>query len=135
MKNNNMFSEKDVIVASKRKNAASIPPGYTEVSVDRTNRILGNQYILNDPQNFNERDRVIAMYKKDFESDFSQKGSMFKALNALADRVKNGEKIALMCWCSPKKCHADILKSKILDIIGVENTQKSSKKQGQMDLF
>jgi hypothetical protein len=27
----------------------------------------------------------------------------------IANRVKNGEDITLICWCSPQECHGDII--------------------------
>jgi hypothetical protein len=32
---------------------------------------------------------------------------------ALAERVANGEKIALQCWCKPDRCHADWIADRV----------------------
>ena len=34
----------------------------------------------------------------------------FGALDNLRERLKYGERLALVCWCSPQACHADVLK-------------------------
>jgi len=31
------------------------------------------------------------------------------ATEALADRVRKGERLVCMCWCWPKRCHGAII--------------------------
>lgn len=34
-----------------------------------------------------------------------RKGAIWGELWALADRVRNGESLSLVCWCQPERCH------------------------------
>ena len=51
--------------------------------------------------------------------------SRFKAVDAaavraelerLAARVCAGERLRLLCWCAPKRCHADAIADKIVEL-------------------
>ena len=42
------------------------------------------------------------------------------AINQLVDRVREGENIALVCWCSPKPCHAEHIKKYIDKVLAGE---------------
>ena len=51
--------------------------------------------------------------------------SRFKAVDAvevraemerLAARVGAGERLRLLCWCAPKRCHADAIADKIVEL-------------------
>ena len=37
-------------------------------------------------------------------------------IERLAERVKVGKKLRLLCWCSPKRCHADTIAVKITEM-------------------
>jgi hypothetical protein len=45
--------------------------------------------------------------------DFEAKGPMHQAVEALAERVAGGERIALRCWCAPRACHGDHIAGKV----------------------
>ena len=51
--------------------------------------------------------------------------SRFKAVDAaevraemdrLAARVGAGERLRLLCWCAPKRCHADAIAHKVVEL-------------------
>jgi hypothetical protein len=84
-------------------------PGEIAVRVDRHNPVLGNQYILYDAANSEERSRVINMYNKDLIFDKFIDGPMTKEIETLANRVIAGDRIILMCWCHPYPCHAHLI--------------------------
>ena len=51
--------------------------------------------------------------------------SRFKTVDAAAVRaemerlgalVREGERLRLLCWCAPKRCHADAIADKIVDL-------------------
>lgn len=42
-----------------------------------------------------------------------QQGRIYHTVQGLVDRVLAGEHIELVCWCSPKRCHADNIKAAI----------------------
>jgi Domain of unknown function (DUF4326) len=82
----------------------------------RDNPIFGNKHPMK-IQTMKERDRVISEYKKDLETDLKVQGPMYKALKEIAkDIVDNKQKIALSCYCSPLRCHAEHLLPVIVDM-------------------
>lgn len=38
-------------------------------------------------------------------------GKVWEVLNYIKEDVKEGKQIFLMCWCKPKACHGDVVKS------------------------
>ena len=72
---------------------------------------LGNKFYM---KNEGERDNVIKQYRvwlwKVIEGG---KGVEFDAFKQLVERYENGESLVLGCWCAPKPCHAQVLKSAI----------------------
>lgn len=112
-------------VVSKRKGGLMPNAGETVVDVDRSHAVLGNKYILHNHNDADERNRVIALYERDFLSDLARGGPMHDAIQALASRVRQGENIALRCWCAPRRCHADLLVRMIAD-------QTQAKSPGQL---
>lgn len=119
-------------VISKRKGGVAAAPGEVIIDVDRVHPVLGNKYVLSNHNDHNERERVIARYTQDFEQDTAVSGPMFGAIVGIAERVSAGERIALRCWCAPRKCHADILRAKVLEILGI---QDESEAMAQVDMF
>lgn len=90
----------NIIVASKRAGAKEIPEGFTPVLIDRTTW-LGN------PFGGHGREQSLKMHKDWFEGLDSHHRIKLE-LRRLVRRIKKGEKIALVCWCSPKPCHGKV---------------------------
>ena len=109
-------------IVSKRKGGASPLPGESIVDVDRSNPVLGNPHVLHDHRNEDERARVIAAYAKDFREDVAAGGRMLGAVRELAQRLRNGERMALRCWCAPRPCHAEIIRGKVYELAGIDST-------------
>jgi hypothetical protein len=84
--------------------------------IDRTNKTLGNPYILRNKYNILERRNVIALYKEKLDRDCEQKGPMYQELLKIIEQLKEGHDIALMCWCAPLPCHGDCIIEKIKEI-------------------
>lgn len=103
-----------IIVRSKRKYARPVPAGYTMVSIDRQNPILGNKFVLKDANDPVERAKVIADYER-WMGGKLEEPAVKQALEQLAQRAAGGEKLALMCWCDPKPCHGHFLQRLIQD--------------------
>lgn len=101
-----------LIILSLRKGAKTAPEGYALIRCDRRNPILGNQHEMQD-QSQAERTRVIAAFRDDLNKDRLANGPMWQEINKLADRVEQGEKLGLQCWCKPKDCHVDVIVSAI----------------------
>ena len=101
-----------VVVVSLRRAAAPAPAGHVQVRVDRRSALrLGNPYVLHHPA---ERPVVLSRYRALLRADLRRGGARSRALDALAARVRSGEKLALACWCAPLPCHADDLRAVIL---------------------
>jgi len=84
-----------------------------EIVIDRTNPILGNKHILYRKNDYAERMRVIKLHQRDVDDDLARGGPISVELHALAERVRQGERLCLACWCSPSPCHGDTYRKKI----------------------
>ncbi len=113
-----------VRIGNKRSGATRLKPGEIAIDIDRKNPVLGNPYVLNDHHDDTARPDVIARYTKDYEADLAQNGPMAYATRKLAERIKAGEHLVLMCWCSGaptyKPCHGDRIATEINRIIKCE---------------
>ena len=83
------------------------------VPVDRTNRDLGNPYVLRDKKSKEQRNVVCDQFERMAEHDMKHGGPIYRAVAALAGRVAAGERIALQCWCKPERCHADWIADRV----------------------
>jgi len=82
----------------------------TLVRVDRANPVLGNHnHHMKRRGVPKERARVIAGYELELSEDLKRQGPKYEAIIGLAERLAQGENLALGCWCSPLNCHADTL--------------------------
>lgn len=118
-----------MIVLSLRKNAKPAPSGYSLVRVDRRNPDLGNNHEMAE-ETPEERSRVISEFRKDVDKSRRNGGQIWRAIEELADRIEAGEKLGLQCWCTPKPCHADVIKSAVTYVL----RQRRHPVAGQQDL-
>jgi hypothetical protein len=88
-------------------------PGEIVVRIDREHACLGNQHFLANKADSRERDKVIILFERDLDLDEAVDGPMTQAILELALRVIAGEKIVLMCWCTPLACHGDVIVKRI----------------------
>jgi hypothetical protein len=72
--------------------------GEIAVNINRKNRILGNPFILRDANDKAARADVIERFAVKYHADLACDGPMSAATQALAERVKTGERIVCMCW-------------------------------------
>lgn len=83
----------------------------------RANPILGNRHIMQE-KSMKERDRVIAEYKKDLETDLAMQGPIWQTLQGIAkDIVETKQKFAISCHCSPIKCHNDLVIPVVVNMV------------------
>lgn len=95
-------------VVSKRKGGDAATHGEAEVDGDRNNPVLGNPFHLENWKNEAARAQVLRMHQQEIlEPDILYGGPIYKEMERLAFRVRNGERIALACWCKPLPCHLD----------------------------
>lgn len=89
------------------------------IDVDRSNPILGNPYVLTNPNDSLERTRVIKQFQHDFDVDCANNGPMLLECQRIAGLLTSGKRVVLRCWCSPKPCHGDIIMQKVREVSGV----------------
>jgi hypothetical protein len=96
-----------VIVVSREMRA---PCGYTVVNVARPTP-LGNPYKMRVET---ERDDVCDKYSAWFSRAIEHRPTAGLMLYGLLARVNRGEKLALSCWCAPRRCHAETIRDWLL---------------------
>ena len=104
-------------VINKSKGRDQLREGEVGVHVDRTNPDLGNPYVLRDKKSKEQRNIVCDQFERMAEHDMEHGGPIRRAVYALADRVAEGEQIALMCWCKPHRCHADWISDRVRGVV------------------
>ena len=67
---------------------------------------LGNPYIM---KNESQRESVIAHYRIWLKYKMTGNNKVSQEMKRLAV-INKQEDLNLVCWCSPKVCHADIIK-------------------------
>lgn len=96
------------------KKGAKAPDGYTVVYIGRPS-ILGNPFTMRDEA---MRDEVCDKHRVWLNQQRLAESPHWAAVAKLARRVKAGEKLALECYCAPRRCHGDTIVSAINMIIG-----------------
>lgn len=104
---------------SKRSGGSTPELDELVIDVDRSNPVLGNPYVLTNPDDSIERTRVIKQFQHDFDIDCANNGPMFKECQRIAGLLTSGKRVVLRCWCSPKPCHGDIILEKVREVSGV----------------
>ena len=107
-----------IIVANARK-LGQVPAGYTLVYVGRKTTykpeygldfsVLGNPFTTRQ----HSREQAIALYRQHIGPRDRYGTAEGSALDNLRERLKYGERLALVCWCAPQACHADVLKKRL----------------------
>lgn len=88
-----------------------VPDGSIAIKVDRSSP-LGNPYMMH---NESERDTVCDWYDDYFYDIVGNLHSISKN-NRFVDKLESifelakTEDITLLCWCYPKRCHAETIK-------------------------
>jgi hypothetical protein len=89
--------------------------GSSKIYIGRGNKsygvvssVLQNRFKIDRDGN---RDEVVEKYRKWLWVEVNKKGEVFDELVRIAKKVKMGEKVELVCWCKPLKCHGDVVKS------------------------
>ena len=94
-------------------NLRKVRPMYEfDVRVDRSNKILGNMFVMKDES---ERDLVCKQYEIWlYERVGLQDVAIINELIRLAAIYEKHGRLRLFCWCAPKKCHAETIRELIL---------------------
>jgi hypothetical protein len=103
-----------VRLGNKRSAAPGKPgAGETAVDIDRRNPVLDNPYVLHENRDAAARADVIERYRAKYEADIRCDDPIAAATATLAERVRKGERLVLMCWCWPKPCHGNLIVAEI----------------------
>lgn len=97
-----------IIVVSFRDDLLKLPT----IRIDRKTW-LGNPFIIGED---GDRNEVIEKYKIYFDRKMLNDKEFKESFYQLAEDYKRYETIQLACWCSPQKCHGDILKQALEEI-------------------
>ena len=91
---------------NKRDKTSVYPEDLMIVDIDRpSGSILQNPFPLSDKDDDLEREAVYFRYEQYFEERFENDEAFAAYVYRLAGLVADGTKLALRCWCHPKKCH------------------------------
>lgn len=107
-----------VRVVSKRAGGLKADPDESIIVCDRTNRILGNHFA----DETMDRQTCIDRHRFGFGIDVAKHGPIYRECVKIAARVRNGERIALQCWCASRPCHLDIVRN-LIQKLADENPQ------------
>lgn len=77
-----------------------------------------------------DREEAISRYSSYFDMQYAHNTLFHKLIDEIYEKYKNGETIYLECYCKPKPCHGDVIKSKLQQRLLKEKIQeyKKSKK-------
>ena len=78
---------------------------------DLINANLGNPFPMNDES---EREKICQEYEDMLATN--PEHPHWKIIKRIAERAKEGKKIALYCHCAPKQCHCDTIKKLALTL-------------------
>lgn len=66
---------------------------------------LANPYKLMDMS----RERTLEFYRKWLWGRIAEQGRAYQELVRIAELVKAGDEVTLMCFCSPEPCHGNVI--------------------------
>jgi hypothetical protein len=87
--------------------------GRGNAPANMVNANLGNPHNMGKDEK--NRDAVIEAYRLDLGSPSHPH---WKIIDRIAERLQEGKSIALYCWCAPKACHCDFIRTRALIVAG-----------------
>lgn len=85
-----------------------------DYKVDRSS-ILGNPFYMKDESKRNE---VCDKYEEYFYNKLIYRDDVIERLKEMIEVYKIYNKLRLFCWCFPKRCHAEVIRDFIYEIVG-----------------
>ena len=73
--------------------------------------ILGNPFILKDED---DRDSVCEQYREHFDKMMLDKTSKYSIEISKIKEMLLFSSVTLMCWCTPKRCHCETIRTELL---------------------
>jgi hypothetical protein len=84
-------------------------PGEIIVNIDRPN-LLGNPYVTAT----RSRQEAIQEFRLELACDMEMRmGPRYEAICEIAQCLRDGCDVILMCWCHPLPCHGDVIKETV----------------------
>ena len=96
-----------------------------QIRADRQHPILGNPFVLKNHKDPVERAEVIAKQEARISADMAVAGPISQELSRIAELVKAGQHVELVCWCAPRPCHADRYVEIIQAMAGISPAQSA----------
>ena len=75
--------------------------------------VLGNPYTLK----VYTRTDAIARYRIWLRQQWQRHGEVHAALLELARAYQERDELTLLCWCAPRRCHAEVIREAVLGIV------------------
>jgi hypothetical protein len=96
---------KEILIA--KKGCFEPQAGIMDVYVGRGSA-LGNPFVMHQES---EREQVVEDFRRWLwtEIKFNPRGKMCNELNHLAQLAAKGKQLRLVCYCAPKRCHAEVI--------------------------
>lgn len=69
-------------------------------------------------------DEAIDKYSTYIREEYQKNDAVKELINEIKTKHLNGEEIHLGCWCKPNKCHGDVIKDFINELIMIEQFKK-----------
>ena len=107
-----------VRIVNQRKGGNRPKPGELVIPADRTDPVLGNRHVLKDPNNREERAKVLRLHAEDEEADRAADGPITRRLREITEIVESGQPVAFVCWCFPEECHTMRYRQRISHALG-----------------
>lgn len=103
----------DIVIASMRRAGVQAPEGYIKVPCDRRS-VLGNPFVMHIES---QRGQVCDQYHNWlFKQHEERNPAVNQELQRLITMYREGKNIALTCWCAPKRCHCESIKSMVISL-------------------
>jgi len=82
-----------------------------------TGSVLGNPFKIGRD---GTREEALVKYRRWLWEQINLKNEVYLELRRIAARAAYGD-IALLCWCAPKPCHADLVKRAVEWMYSIES--------------
>lgn len=102
--------------------------GYQVINVCRPTD-LGNPYPLTDES---QRDNAIEMYRRWLWDRMKAHDKQLRALRDIERAWREHGRVALACYCAPRKCHADIIARAVIWLINNDKPTTSASELDQL---
>lgn len=97
------------------------PDGSITIKVDRSSP-LGNPFKMGNDESL--RDLVCNNYERYFDNTVRVRHTIFtNEVDRIVELAKTND-ITLLCWCYPKRCHAETIKRHIEDCLKREGQEE-----------